>query len=193
MTWGRDFEELADKLNELAERFERTRQQRTPRGSDGQFVSPEGRFDPKQRIAAGISKAVQNGIVPDAQVRAKRHVPPEDARTIRYESAGWNRHFIGSTSDLVKYHEYGTSTRASDKTRATINAPDGSGYVIPLDGYDSLPFGPDEVSRMDELNFQFVVHPGVRGKHFIEESLRGNTWMIEESVADELDEIDLDL
>jgi len=191
MTWGRDFEELADKLNELAERFEQTRQKRTPRGPDGKFVSPEGRFDPKQRIAAGISKAVQDGIVPDARTRAERYVPGEDARTIRYESAGWNRHFIGSTSDLVKYHEYGTSTRASDKSQATINAPGRGGYVIPLKGYDNLPFDSDNLP--DELDFEFVVHPGVEGQHFIEESLRGNTWLIEESVAEELDDIDLDL
>jgi hypothetical protein len=102
-------------------------------------------------------------------------------------------HRFGATHDLIKYHEYGTGPEADSKSRATINAPNGDGYVIPLDGYDSLPFGPDAVAGMDELNFEFVVHPGVEAKHFMRDALNGNTWLIEEKVADRLDRLEIDI
>jgi len=194
MGWGRDFQELADQLEELAEKFETRRQQRTPQDPEtGQFRSPEGRFNPKNRISSGISTAMRDDVVPDAQRGARRTVPESDARTIRHTKQAWNRHFLVSTSDLVKYHEFGTSTRASDPSKATINAPSGGGYVIPREGYDNLPFGPDQVEMMDELDFQFVVHPGVEGKHFMQNALNRNLHSIEEAVADELDDLNLDL
>lgn len=194
MTWGRDFRELADDLEELAEKFEARREQRTPQDPEtGKFVSPQGRFDPKNRIASGISTAMREDVVPDARRGAKRHVPAQDARTIQHNQTRWNQHFLYATSDLVKYHEFGTSTRASDPSKATINAPSGGGYVIPRKGYDNLPFGPDQVEMMDELNFQFVVHPGVEGQHFMQRALDRNLHSIEEAVADELDDVNLRL
>lgn len=197
MSWGRDFRELGDKLQELADQF---KQRGTGRISgsgqaDGLFVSPQG-FDAKRRIGAGINDAMNEqgtGIVDQAEQRASRHVPREAAATIQHKQIAWNRHQFGATHELVKYHEYGTSTKADDTARATINAPDGNGYVIPIDGYDSLPFGPDQVAMMDEMNFQFVVHPGVEGKHFLRDTLRGNTWLIEEKVAEQLDDIEIDV
>lgn len=194
MTWARDFRELGDQLENLAEKFEVQRQQRTPQDPEtGQFVSPEGRFDPKNRISSGISIAMRRDVVPDAKRNGRRYVPSEDAETIQHHKTDWNRHQLVATSDLVKYHEFGTSTRADDKSKATINAPGGGGYVIPRKGYDSLPFGPDQVAMMDELDFKFVVHPGVRGRHFMRNALNRNLHSIEDAVAEELDEINLDL
>lgn len=190
--WGDDFEELADKLEELAERFEQRRSDQTPRDPEtGRFQSPKGRFNPKQRIASGMSTAMREHVVPDAQTGASRYVPGKDAKTIRHEQFAWNRHYLASTSDLVKYHEFGTSTRASDPSKATINAPNNGGYVIPQAGYDSLPFGPDNLPN--ELDFKFVVHPGVEGQHFMEIAVEQNLRNIEEAVARELDNIGLDL
>lgn len=190
MSWGRDFEELGDKLEELAEKFERQRDQRQAQNpaDNFKFVVEEGKFDPKNRIGAGISKAMREDVVPDARRNA---TPRSEARSIRHSSSGWNRHQLYSTSDLIKYHEFGTSTRASDQSQATINAPSGDGYVIPLEGYDSLPFGPDTLPN--ELEFQFVVHPGVEGKHFMRNALNRNLYSIEDAVAEELDKVNLDL
>ena len=188
------FEELGYRISELAERFESEAtgvagqggQGRDP--ESGQFLSPES-FEPKKRINVGIQKALDD-IVDQGRAAASRHVPDEDARTVTSESFNWNRHRFGATSDLVKHHEYGTSTRASDPSRATVNAPNNDGYVIPLDGYDSLPFGPDAVDTMDSLNFRFVVHPGVEGKHFLRDTLEQNTWKIKRNIARELDKIE---
>lgn len=188
------FDELSRKLDELADYFgAETKGRISGAGrAGGRFISPDG-YRVKQRIGQGVADAMENGVVPDAKARASRHVTGEAVESIQYEQVSWNEHRFGATHDLVKYHEYGTSTRAEDKARATINAPGGDGYVIPLDGYDSLPFGPDAVSMMDELNFQFVVHPGVRGKHFMRDALDGNTWLIEEKVAEELDDVEIDI
>lgn len=194
MVWSRDFKRLEEKLEELAEKFDDKGDGRQPRDPEtGRFQSKEGRFNPKNRIGDGISKALQQGVVPEAKHSASRHVTATAKQSIRSESLSWNRHQFGATHDLVKYHEYGTSTKATDPSRATINAPNGDGYVIPIDGYDSLPFGPDQVALMDELDFHFIVHPGVRGKHFMRDALMGNTWLIEEKVAEELDKIGIDL
>lgn len=196
MGWGRDFTEFARDLEELAEQFGKQATGRiSGSGQDpvtSEFISPEG-FEPKRRIAAGIGDAMENGIVPEAKRNASRYVTTEAKESITYQQGSWNVHRFGATHDLVKYHEFGTGTKASDPSKATINAPDGGGYVIPIEGYDSLPFGPDSVAMMDHLEFNFVVHPGVRGRHFMRDALRGNTWLIEEQVAEQLDQIKIDI
>lgn len=189
------FEELGHKLDSLADRFEeKTTGRISGSGQDPQtssFISPSG-LHAKDRIGIGIAKALEEDVIPEARRRGGDFVPNEDKQSIDYRRNTWYNFDIGG-NDMVKYHEFGTSTKATDKSKATINAPNGDGYVIPLDGYDSLPFGPDAVETMDELNFQFVVHPGVESQHFIREALYGNIWRIKQSVARELDKLKIDI
>lgn len=188
---------MSDKLDDIADQFsERATGRISGSGmADGRFISPQG-FEPKRRIGAGVTDAMRQsgtGIVDQAKAGASGHVTSDAKQTIQHRQVEWNRHEFFATHELIKYHEYGTSTKADDRSQATINAPNGDGYVIPIEGYDSLPFGPDAVAGMEELNFQFVVHPGVRGKHFMRDALFGNTWLIEEKIADRLDDIEIDV
>lgn len=197
MSWSQDFTELARKMDSLSEHFsERATGRYSGSGrANNKFISPKG-MRAKQSIGDGIEDAMtddENGIVSQAKKRASSHVTREAVESIQYERGSWNAHRFGATHELIKYHEYGTGTKADDSSKATINAPDGTGYVIPLDGYDSLPFGPDAVGQMQELDFQFVVHPGVRGKHFMQKALEGRTWLIEKKVAERLDDIQIDV
>lgn len=205
------FEELSDKLEELADKFDTRAGSQTPRDPEtGQFRSKAGRFDPKNRIMSGVHNAVEDHVVPQARTDAAKHVPPEDARTIKHESRGWSgdryRHSFYSTSDLVKYHEFGTSTKAQDRSRATIDTfPNGeTGYRIPAPPkqYAAIPAsewnGPDwmiytDGDGQDAVIFDYVVHPGVSNKRFMQRALEQNIWAIREYVADELDDIDIDI
>jgi len=194
---GEGFREFADELRKLAEEFdERTAGRFNNAGRDPQaneFISTEDQTV-KDAISQGMTDAVQGGIVPDAQTNAKLYVPDEDAETIQHERVNWNHHRLGATSDLVAYHEFGTSTKATDQSKATRNAPDGSGYIIPIEGYDSLPVTSDDMpGALSQIDFEYVVHPGVKAQHFIEKSLKTNTFLIEESVADRLDDLEIDI
>lgn len=198
MSLRNDFLELAETLEDVSDEFSEKAEGRISGSgiSDGSFISPQGQTV-KGAIGQGVRDAFEGSsgrsIVDQAKARASSHVTREAKETIQYEQQSWNMHTFGATHDLIKYHEYGTGTRAEDKERATINAPDGDGYVIPLEGYDSLPFGPGAVKQMEELDFRFVVHPGVEGKHFMRDALRGNTWLIEEKVAERLDDLRIDV
>lgn len=197
MSWGDDFYEFADKLEELSDEFEsRTEGRINNSGRDperNEFVSPDG-WAPKRRIADGITRAMRNGVVPEAKHNASRYVRDEAKETIQHEEVTWNRHRFFATNDLVKYHEFGTSTKATDKSKATLNAPGQRGYIIPVEGYDSLDVGPDAFPQMlDEIDFKYVVHPGVKARHFMRDALRHNTWLIEDRVAEELDDIEMDI
>lgn len=198
MSFRKDFYELARKLDDLSEEFSDKAEGRVSgsgRDSSGSFISPQGQTA-KGAIGRGVKDAFTepgSGIVDQAKSRASGSVTREAKETIQYQQGSWNVHRFGATHDLIKHHEYGTGPKADSKSQATINAPDGDGYVIPLEGYDSLPFGPESVKGMDELNFQFVVHPGVEGKHFLRDTLNGNTWLIEEKVADRLDNLSIDV
>jgi len=199
MTRVRGFKELSRKLEALADQFE------SRAGGPGRDPNT-GKFQSaKPRIKKGIDRAMDDRVVPDARSGARPHVPDGHHRQIYHDSEGWKgdiyRHYMYSTSDLVKYHEFGTSTKAQDRSKATINEPggyridpDGKPVAIPADQWT----GPDfmvytDGDGPDAVFFDYVVHPGVSSKRFMQRALNTNVITIEERVADELDDIDLEL
>jgi hypothetical protein len=194
---GDGFEETAGAFESIANYFERERvdlisgSARDP--ETGQFVSPkEDKYNPKNRIQNAI-RAVLNGmIVLDAQNLAKEYVGEKRAQSITGRTESWRRHYLVSRNDIVAYHEFGTSTQARDQSRATINAPGGGGYVIPLDGYDDIPYSPDDIPGLDEpLPFRYVVHPGVEQQGFMRKAIRGNRENIKDEIKRSLTEVDI--
>lgn len=201
----RGFRELEDKIRELAVRFDTQRQPQRPRDEEGQFRPEEGYFDPKERIGAGIQSAL-GPIRKDAHGNVSEKLGPGEASTVHTQSNDWNHHYLYSTSDLVKYHEFGTSTKAQDPSQATIESfPNGKrGYRIPAppDQYFAIPesewSGPEWMVYRDgdEKNaviFDYVVHPGVESQRFLQRALEYNTHLIRNEVADELDNIDIQI
>jgi hypothetical protein len=168
--WG--FGELADELEELANRFDSIQ-----RGEDA-----------RDAIEDGVYRALDQEIVPEAQSRAERHVGSGRARTITHRygewSAGRYRHYYYATDDIVRYHEFGTGGHAGPG-HGTVDGRthDGRpGYIIrPRGNYPlGIPAqdwnGPNWMvnSKSGKVHLEYVVHPGVRGKHFMEQALRDN-------------------
>lgn len=194
-----DFVELEGKFRSMARQFEsRQRSAGQPHDPEtGDFISrDDDRFKPKERIGQGMSTAIKYDVVRDARRDATRYVPEMDAQKIFSEHPSWKTHRVYTTSELVVIHEYGTSTKAEDQSRATINSPDGRGYIIPRSGYDEISVGPDDFPQALERmpwNFRYVVHPGVGGKQFVRNAAFRHTDTINERVDDEFDKFHLDV
>lgn len=196
MGWEDDFEELANELRDLSQKFESERRRDT---ETGQFESRDVAYDDKfaalKRIETGTQRALQEEIVPDAKRRASQYVTPAAVNSIQGYSVSWDEHYFGATHELIKYHEYGTGPKARDPNKATINAPSRSGYIIPFEGYPVTSdsggvYGPDSFpAALEELGpeFQFSVHPGVDDQRFMYKALMRNTDAIEEHIANEFE------
>lgn len=193
-----DFSELGQKLDRLAQSFEYDGQPRDP--ETGRFMSPED-FDPAAHIGNGVRRAMEGetgngGIVRRAQSRAKRgdaNLPSHHANTIQYKQDSWDRHHFYATSNLVAYHEFGTGKHGR-----------GGSYQIPLPGNEPVAIpahrwdGPDEFvySDGDGQNaaiFNYVEHPGVEGKHFMQRALNAGIPDIKRDVSHELDKMNVDI
>lgn len=177
MTRVSGFEELADELEELSNAFDRIQSRK---GTDA---------DASGAIEEGVRRAMDREIVPEAQREARQHVPTQDAQTISHERGEWAadryRHFFYATSDLVRYHEFGTGGRATDPAKGTTEGTDfrgRPGYIIrprgdyPLGIPDSRWNGPNWMvnSNTGKVHFEYVVHPGVHAKHFMRRALEDN-------------------
>lgn len=157
------FDDLADELDEIANAFDRM-QSRAGTEADAHGA-----------IEEGVSRAMERVIVPEAKREGRRHVPAKDAETIDHERGEWSadryRHYFYATSDLVKYHEFGTGRDAGN-----------GGYVIRPNGDYPLGIpasrwtGPNHMVNGDtgKVHLEYVVHPGVRGKHFMQRALQDN-------------------
>jgi len=195
MSWKDGFEELADELKREAERFEREAR-RDP--ETGQFQSRADAygddFKPLQRIQIGVDKALDLDIIPDAKRKASSYVTAEAVESIQGYSLSWNEHYFGATHELIKYHEYGTGPKARDQTKATINAPSRSGYIIPFEGYPVQTeygvYGPENFpAALEQLgaSFQYSVHPGVEDQRFMYRALMHNIEAIENRITEEFE------
>jgi len=204
------FEELAQKLREQGEVFEE-------RVGGGVGTTRTTGIDPdsnrftsaKTAIQAGVSDTMDEHVVPQARTEARQHVPTGHAKTIDHDGGEWTgssyRHQFFSTSDLVKYHEFGTSTKAQDTSRATIDTFDNGerGYRIPSPpGKAAIPAdewnGPSwmiytEGDGKDAVIFDYVVHPGVPAQKFMQDALEENMPFIKDKVEEKLERIDLEL
>lgn len=178
------FEELALQLEEVAESFDRMKGD--PTGATSRTVSA------KDAIADGIEKAMENKIVPEAKANApegtlddhhgandaegERAGPGHLRRSIDHERIGWAGdsygHRYGSTSpyEYVKVQEFGTTKQ---------------NYLITPNGDYPLRF---EVGGF-EIAVEYVVHPGVEGKHFMRNALKRNTNTIQGYVGNEIREL----
>jgi len=203
MTEFSGFRDLADEMQKLADYYRSRKGSAQGRDPDtGQFASP------KPRIRKGIDRAMEEVVVPQARTDAEESVPAYSAMTIDHESLEWKdevyRHRYYATDDLVRYHEFGTSTKANDKSKATISTfPNGQrGYRIPSEGKAAIPAeewdGPPEMvyrdgDGKDAVIFDYVVHPGVAEQRFMRDALDHNSLTIEEYIANELDKIGVNL
>lgn len=203
MTRFSGFRDMADEFEKMAEYFRSRKGVDQGRDPDtGQFASP------KPRIRKGIDRAMDEIVVPEAQREAEESVPIQDAQTIDHQSDGWDgdtyKHQFYATSDLVRYHEFGTSTHANDKSRATIETfPNGRrGYRIPSNGKAAIPEdewdGPPEMVYRDgdgknAVILDYVVHPGVPEQRFMRDAIDYNSLRFEEYIAEELDKIGVNL
>lgn len=176
------FHELEEELEDLAEDFEEAAEAergnftyQNPRDQN-KFVSV------KDAIAAGVDEAMDN-IVSDARLRAENYVPEEDARQIFHRTMDWRgdeySHRYFSTSDLVKYHEFGTG----------LDGPSGRRYIIEPDDEEALSFYWEKAGRV--VTFEYVMHPGVQGKHFMEKALDVGEHAIKRETASRLNRLDV--
>lgn len=195
------FEEFERELRQLAERFEdaaekKLREDPDVRGRDpvtGEFIT----F--REAIAGGIRDGVNKAVL-KANREAKQHLPsdPERGRSsdpqIYQEAVGWQgdryQHYFYSTNDLVAYHEFGTGQHsARGTTEATGSA--GPGYYIRPRTEDVLSFEWDKLGGR-RVAFEYVVHPGVRGKGFMQRALRDSTSDIQRYVANSIDNMEFE-
>lgn len=175
------FDELEDKLDNLARSFERAAERRRAPGQT--YRNPKtGRFiSVKQAIEHGFSAAL-NDIVEDAQNSAKTYgLRNTDAETIGHRSRGWKGdnydHSIYG-NHMVAYHEFGTG----------LEGPHKSKYKIEPKSEPVLSFHWDKIGQ--DVAFEYVWHPGVKAKHFIEHAINRNGDAIREETADRLDDVE---
>lgn len=131
-----------------------------------------------------LDRLFEQEILPDVKRRASRHVG-EHVNTIDDTSLGWDgqhyRHGLGSSSVVVNSHEYGSGR---------FNTQGGGfgssgGYRIPARTSDGpLRF----VSNGQEIVVDYVIHPGVKPKRFMQRGVESKADDVAEEVADELED-----
>lgn len=146
--------------------------------SDGleQFASRMGTESMYRAIERAVDREIVNPVLQNARRMAEEHVG-ERAQTIRAVEGRWdgNTYTAGITSDneVVLTHEFG-----SGKYTTT-----GEYRIDPKPGNDKLAFRA-ESGRLVVVDY--VMHPGVRGKRFMQEAMRDRT---DEVIQNALDEV----
>lgn len=175
------FSDLERELGDIADSFDDLKED--PTGRTSRTISV------KDAIAEGIRKGMENAVVPTAKNNApvgsredhhhrndeegERARPGHLRESIEHEPDGWvggtYRHRFGSTSpyEYAKVQEFGTRKK---------------NYVITPNGDYPLRF---EIGG-EEIQVQYVVHPGVEGEHFMRDALRSNTHQIQGYVGNEI-------
>jgi hypothetical protein len=187
------FRELADDLEFLAQDFEQAAEEQKQsssqivRGRDplsGQFITL------KDAVAGGISKTLRDTTIPQASAEAQEYLPSSSDRgrssnpQISQRSGDWQgdryNHLFYSTNDLVAHHEFGTGTHG--------NRGSGSGYVIEPRDADALSFYWDKIGM--QVTFNYVVHPGVEGQHFMQRALLQSTGDMKRNIAERIENME---
>lgn len=173
------FDEIADELEELANSFENLQDKHGHK----EGISVKG------AIRDGIARAVEDEVLPLARSRARHdaNLSRFEARKLKQEPIGWRRdtyrHEIGAPrGTLALYFEHGTGAKGaqdphigvskySGDGKATVNAVNEfgrTGYRIPkLRESDPVEFNVDGHTLVTE----YVVHPGISGKHYVRNAL----------------------
>lgn len=126
-------------------------------------------------IETVVDDEIQNPVLKRARQRAKRHVGGRTSTIVPFQgewvSDDTYRSGIGSDNEVVIAHENGSGIYST-----------GGEYVItPGAGNDVLAFE----ANGEQVVTKYVVHPGVRGKRFMQKSLSERTDTIARSVRDE--------
>ena len=136
-----------------------------------------GRESYKEATKQAVESEMDTNVLRDAQTVAKRFVGSERAQTIDTHSSRWSSNTyeagLGSEDPVVLYHEEGTGTYGG-----------GGAYEIKPNVADKLAFRVGGKPIFADV----VVHPGVRGKSFMEKAVRRNADQINEEVADSVAE-----
>jgi hypothetical protein len=153
------FDDLSSRFIDLADDFDR--------------IADDNELDEdtaKGAIRAGIDNAM------DVVVEDARALAPEDtgrlAASLSHRSEGWSggryRHWLGSSirGEYPAVQEFGTR-----KTN----------YLITPNGDWPLRFYWEKAGVT--VRFQYVVHPGVEGSHFMRDALESNEQVISGSVG----------
>lgn len=194
------FEEFEEELRGLARRFEQAAEKRANVSDElVRARDPSGKFTTfREAIAIGIGQALRKDAIPQAEPEARQYLPNSADRgrspdpQIGQESAGWQgdryTHYFYSTNDLVKHHEFGTGQHSA---RGTVEGTGtaGPGYYIRPTDADALVFNWEKKGGM-KVAFQYVVHPGVKGKHFMQRALRGSTDTMKREIASQIDNLE---
>lgn len=124
-----------------------------------------------QTVASVMQRETESNVEPLARRLARRYVG-DDAGQIDATSVGWRGDTfvtgLDTDSEVVLAHEFGSGVHG-----------DGTPYRI-SGGDEPLSF---EVNG-EQVVVEFVVHPGVEGKHFMRRAARRGA----DEIADELDE-----
>lgn len=146
--------------------------------SDGleRFTSRMGTESMYKAIERAVDREIINPVLQNARRMARKHVG-ERADTIRPVDGRWNgnTYTAGITSDneVVLTHEYGSGQYTTT----------GEYRIDPKPGNEKLAFRTDAGKL---VVVDYVMHPGVRGKRFMQEAMRDRS---DEIVQEALDEV----
>lgn len=156
--------------------------------SDGleAFVSRRGPNTVRSSIQRATSRLFDRDVLPATKRQARRHVGGY-AEDIDDRSLGWSgdnyRHGLGADSVVVDSHEYGTGQYNVNNAGTTGTFDGRTGYRIPAEGTD----GPLTIRSGGTVRtVEYVVHPGVEPKKFMERTVERHGKDIAEAVGDEL-------
>ena len=143
----------------------------------------------RHEIERTVERLFAQEVVPEAQKRARKHVGGY-ASTIQQRKIGWvgneYRHGLGSTNVVVNSHEYGTGRRnmnGNGTMNATSNFTGRLGYRIPA----RTDAGPVSFESNGQTHvFEYVVHPGVTPKQFMQRTVEDKADDVAEAVASEV-------
>lgn len=170
------FHDLGVEIDELANNFD-------------EMSKRHGEDTVREAIEAGVARAFDQNIVPEARRNAKEYVPDGRENTIFASERGWigdeYRHDMRSDDIIVASHEFGSGIHSLNG-RGTVDVP-GEGYFIPKPPGS----GPLKLSGAGDADVfvEYVVHPGVEPKRFMYRALVDNSDMFAAQVGGQLSRI----
>ena len=139
------------------------------------ITSRAGRYSMYRAIERAVDGELQNPVLRRAQALAEKHVGSERTQTIKPVEGSWSGDTytagLGSNNVVVRAHAKGTGSHSSA----------GPYEITPNDG-EQLAF---EVGG-NLITVDTVVHPGVRGKEFMQDAINQDLSDIMDEVLDEV-------
>lgn len=147
------------------------------------FVDGRGPNTMKATIPKTTKRVFKREILPEVKRRGRDHVGSY-VETIDEKSLGGRgdrySHGIGSDNVVVQSHEYGTG-RYNTNTNGSFSKQ--AGYRIPAESSN----GPITINSAGrEQVVEYVVHPGVKPKKFMERTVTDMADRVADEVGDDL-------